>query len=471
MQSGGDPSRRAVIAGAAGFAGAATLGVANGSWAAPSALRIKSDVATFSQDAKRVAVLEAAIKEMQDRSAKDATDPAGWLANADLHRVVCAPLGSPENDDPKQAHYGWWVWPWHRAYIWVTEQKIRAVSGDDGFCFPYWNWTNDRFIPAAFTRFGSPLAHAVRYTPMRPLEDAEVDFNPVLGVGALGVDHFQATDPDDIPHCIGGIVRPNAGNNYGRNRLEGGLGGPHPPVHSYVGGTFVETGTPRYGDMTVLATAGRDPAFFLHHGNLDRLWENWRQDPKHRATEPTDDAFLNHSFIFTWLDGSPIEVKMTDILDTKRLGFVYDYLQVFRPGTPPPSALAAQVARAAPLPPVATGRIMLPPVIAATPGGRSYLEIVGLQPPPGPITAVAVVRPANAPPGSPGLAVGTLALMMDSGDRVSWADERILFDITDAVKRYGGQEIALELVPQRLSAAPSEAFAPLSYTRLQIVAR
>ena len=65
---------------------------------------------------------------MQDRSAKDPNDPAGWLANADLHAAVCAPLGGAGNQAPDQAHYGWWVWPWHRAYIWVTEQKIRAIS-------------------------------------------------------------------------------------------------------------------------------------------------------------------------------------------------------------------------------------------------------------------------------------------------------------------------------------------------------
>jgi Common central domain of tyrosinase len=53
-----------------------------------------------------------------------------------------------------------------------------------------------------------------------------------------------------------------------------------------------------YGDMTDFETAGRNPIFFAHHGNLDRLWEIWRKNAANKATEPQTDAFLKHSFVF-----------------------------------------------------------------------------------------------------------------------------------------------------------------------------
>jgi hypothetical protein len=136
-------------------------------------------------------------------------------------------------------HYCYWFIAWHRAFISVTERKIRAISGDDSFSYPYWNWSTDRHIPQAFARAGSSLSNAVRYTPPRGLQDDEVDYNPddptlaALGVAALSARRFEATTPGRISRSFGGIVRPNAFGAYGNNRLEGT---PHGPIHVYVGG-------------------------------------------------------------------------------------------------------------------------------------------------------------------------------------------------------------------------------------------
>lgn len=45
--------------------------------------------------------------------------------------------------------------------------------------------------------------------------------------------------------------------------------GPHGAVHFWAGISTLE-------DMGVAYSAGRDPLFFGHHGNLDRLWNVWR---------------------------------------------------------------------------------------------------------------------------------------------------------------------------------------------------
>ena len=84
------PSRRTVLAGAAGVAGAAALGAAaplvleRASAQAP-ALAVRRDIASFPQNDPQLAKFEAAIKEMQDRSANDKElavniSPNVWLS-------------------------------------------------------------------------------------------------------------------------------------------------------------------------------------------------------------------------------------------------------------------------------------------------------------------------------------------------------------------------------------------------------
>ena len=293
---------------------------------APSEIGIRQDIFTFQQKPDRVSALEAAIGAMQDFSDKDQDDPRGWLVNAKAHENFCA----AEDFDPRQIHYCWWFLSWHRAYIAVTEWKLSEAKGQT-IKFPYWNWSSDRQIPASFARLGSPLAKAIQFTEDRDIENEEVDYWPddpskaKFGVAALSAKSFVAAQPSEIRRSFGGIARPNPSNQYGNSSLERGA---HGLIHNYVGG---ERSPGEGGDMSNFTTAARDPLFFAHHGNLDRLWEAWRSDPNRKATEPSTDNFLKHKFPFTWIDGTTLEVSVEDTLDTGRLGYAYDKLDVFRP--------------------------------------------------------------------------------------------------------------------------------------------
>jgi len=465
------PSRRSFVGGTTAIAGAAALGLA-----APSVFgqtpRTRMDIVTFAQDAARLANFEAAVQEMMDRSAADASDPRGWLAVANTHRDFCP---NPMNA-PKQMHYCYWFIAWHRAYISVTERKIRAISGDDSFSYPYWNWSSDRHIPQAFARAGSSLSNAVRYTPPRRLQDDEVDYFPgdpvrgPYGVAALyDARKFEARTRAQIPRSFGGIARPNAAGAYDNNRLEGT---PHGPVHVYVGGWSDRGDT---GDMTDFATAGRDPIFFAHHGNLDRLWEIWRQDPARKATEPTSDAFLNHRFVFTWIDGTPIEVPMSDVLDTTKLGYVYDSLDVFRTAPVGPMASAESAESASSRPP-AIGRqtlhVPVQPEIAPDENERKLLEITDVEAPTQPMTVSVFVKPASAAADQLGTSIGTFSALRAGGE-IAWPSQTLTFDITAAAKQYAGQQITVQLIPQRIRAqgAAPETYPPLKFGQMRIVTK
>jgi hypothetical protein len=455
-----EASRRTVVKGGAALLGVSALGLAAGSGLAQGT-RTRMDVVTFAKDASRLAKFEGAVKEMQDRSAANPNDPKGWLANANMHRDFCS---IPRPEDPAQIHFCWWFLAWHRAYISVTERKIRELSGDAGFTYPYWNWSSDRRIPPAYAKAGSPLAKAIRHARSRPpgLTDGEVGYrqdDPVLkklGVLALGSKFFEAKTGDDIPFSFGGIARPNPEEAYDNDALEST---PHGPVHNYVGGG---------GDMSDFETAGRDPIFFAHHGNLDRLWETWRGMPGNKATEPAVDAFQNHSFVFKWLDGAPIEVAMSDILDTTKLGYTYDYLDVFRPNE---TLVIAEQGAQDRLPPIASQPLSIPLAAqGADDGSRKYLEITGVANPETLLTVSVHLKAANAPASDTGVEVGTFAAVKNGG-KVSWPSGRLVFDITDAAKQFGGQETTVLLIPHRIGDNPDQKFAPLKYEKMQIITR
>jgi polyphenol oxidase len=375
-----------------------------------------------------------------------------------MHRDFC----SIADDDPNQIHFCWWFLAWHRAYISVTERKIRQISGDDSFTYPYWNWSSDRTIPDAYARPGSSLANAIRQARSSPigLTDGEVGYRPddpvlkKLGVVALGSKTFEAKNKSGIKFSFGGIARPNPQNTYDNNQLEAT---PHGPVHNYVGGG---------GDMSDFETAARDPIFFAHHGNLDRLWETWRAMPGHKATEPQTDAFMNHSFVSTWLDGTPVEVAMSDILDTTKLGYTYDYTDVFRPNQP---LVMAQQAAPDRLPPIATQQLSIPLTPqGADEGSRKYLEITGVAAPETLLTVSVHLKAANAPPSDTGIEVGTFAAVKNGG-KIAWPSDTLVFDITEAVKRFGGQQTIVLLIPQRIGSAENQRFDALKYDKMQII--
>ena len=459
-------SRRSLVKAGAALLGVSVLGLASrsGYGQAP---RTRMDIVTFAQDSARLARFEGAVKEMQDRSARDPNDPKGWLANANMHRDFCS---TPGPFDAAQIHFCWWFIGWHRAYIAVTERKIREISGDDSFTYPYWNWSTDRQIPDAYARPGSPLANAIRFPRTDPpgLTDGEVGLQhddpdlERLGVAALAASFFEARRSRDIPRSFGGIARPNPENQFDNNAIEGT---PHGPVHNFSGGVQGFGPSAVGGDMTDFETAARDPIFFAHHGNLDRLWENWRQTPAHRQSEPTRAAFVDHRFVFKWLDGTPIEVPMTDVLDTTKLGYTYDHLNVFRPGAP---IVIAQQALPDRLAPIASQKLSIPLAAQGVDdGSRKYLEITGVANPNMPLTVSVYLKPANAPSGDIGTEVGTFAAVRNGG-KIDWPSGRLVFDITSAARRLGGQEVTVELVPHRIGSARDQNYPALKYEKMEI---
>ncbi|KAF3653231.1 Polyphenol oxidase F, chloroplastic [Capsicum annuum] len=101
---------------------------------------------------------------------------------------------------------------------------------------------------------------------------------------------------------------------------------PHIPVHIWVDtvrGSTLPNGKPSYGeDMGNFYSAGRDPVFYCHHANVERMWNEWKAIGGKRK-DLTRKDWLNSEFLFYDENQNPWRVKIRDCLDTKKMG--YDY--------------------------------------------------------------------------------------------------------------------------------------------------
>jgi Polyphenol oxidase middle domain/Common central domain of tyrosinase len=75
--------------------------------------------------------------------------------------------------------------------------------------------------------------------------------------------------------------------------------------------------------MGNLSLAARDPIFYAHHCNIDRLWAEWKRRNPAAHANPTDAEFLTTSFPFFDENKQLVNIRVQDVLDTAPLGFSY----------------------------------------------------------------------------------------------------------------------------------------------------
>lgn len=183
---------------------------------------------------------------------------------------------------------------WHRAFLFFFEALIRELTQVDDFALPYWDWYTSKQIPPAYAAATldngevNPLYHSLRAFMER----------------TLLMDAFTKSSFATFQTSLE--------NN------------PHGSVHVMTG-----------GEMGVVIKAARDPVFFAHHANVDRLWNVWlAMDPLHRNNTTT--SFVNQSFTFDLAGQKTLQVR--NMLNTENLGYQYDSLT---PLGPSPLRMAA----------------------------------------------------------------------------------------------------------------------------------
>jgi hypothetical protein len=274
----------------------------------PPGLRVRQNVlslggAQFDSLRKGVAALKAL----------PATDRRSWTFQAAIHGT------DAPGSDPlwNQCEHGTLHFlTWHRMYLHYFERILRWAAQDDSLTLPYWDWVADPVLPEPFRNpadasnplYDSPRA-ANSGAPLPP---------------ELGDDVATALDQLTFPPTPGVGFSPV-------------LEGPHGAVHVLVGGPG--------GNMRFVSRSARDPIFWLHHANIDRLWDRWLNTGGGRAN-PTDPTFLDKEYTFADETGATRAGKVGDAIGSAQLGYRYDTEPAAVAGAAAPAAMA--FAKAAP---------------------------------------------------------------------------------------------------------------------------
>jgi hypothetical protein len=191
---------------------------------------------------------------------------------------------------------------WHRAYMLAFENALRSVACD--VALPYWNWSSgpSTGVPAA-CRFPTYVNRLGTTVP-----------NPLFsGPRAAGGQTSRRPDIDTTAFDDLAAGAQSALLATGFTSFQNSINGVH-------GGVHVRTG----GDMGSVPTASYDPIFYLHHANIDRLWDQWQAS--HPGALPGTEAALelqpfNRPFSVQWQRGSDME--STTALDYRYLRYCF----------------------------------------------------------------------------------------------------------------------------------------------------
>jgi tyrosinase len=204
-------------------------------------------------------------------------------------------------------HHTWYFLPWHRGYLRAFERIVAAaivqLGGPVDWALPYWNY-NDESNPNRLDlppAFGSqtwpdggtnPLFVVARYgSTGQSGGPITLDLRSVSLDDAFLEDSFVGTQIGGSPGFGGGRTPFKHSGRGDEGLLEQS---PHDNVHGDIGGArdndFMNPS--KIGLMSNPSTAGLDPIFWLHHSNIDRLWESWLRAAGH--VNPTgDSAWMN----------------------------------------------------------------------------------------------------------------------------------------------------------------------------------
>lgn len=244
---------------------------------------VRRDVANLAANDPVLEAYRDAIGQMQGLGA---ADPRNWIQQANIHLNFCP-------------HGNWFFLPWHRGYLMAIDSIVRKLTGEAGWSMPYWNWTCQRAIPAPFWQAGSVLNFSPRSATSSSMANISI-------VGPANLATIMAES--DFELFASGAATALRGGGGFQGLLEQG---PHNYIHGFVGGTMGTYSSPR------------DPIFWLHHCNIDRIWFDWNSAGNANSNDPTYSNF-QLSGMFVDGDSNPLSYQVGALILAPLLSYRYE---------------------------------------------------------------------------------------------------------------------------------------------------
>jgi hypothetical protein len=333
-----------------------------------STVHIRSNIYELAKNPSGQKTIDSLRKGVAAMMNRPETDPTSWLSQANIHGIAPGDNTAPLSLWSNCQHGSYFFFSWHRMYLYFFERILRKASGDPNFALPYWNYSDP--VQAALPEpFRSPADSSnVLYLSNPDLRSDDANSgSPMPDDVSSFAQAFQflnfdsatgASSPDGVAPSFGGqtVRRPvHFGQIHGELESQ-----PHDNVHVWVGGEGAP-GAQAPGWMSNPDTAARDPVFWIHHANVDRLWKRWLDQGGGRQNPASDTEWMTATFTFYNENGDKCSLRGQDIVDTARqLNYRYDDDPVNvvamaspAPATPTPAPKPLRVfAMAAPAAPV-----------------------------------------------------------------------------------------------------------------------
>lgn len=206
--------------------------------------------------------------------------------------------------------------PWHRMFVFFLEQIVREVAQRPDFTLPYWNYTSHDpakrgVVPLQFRLPNDPLYGSLYRPDRTSLANSGQPIHLNQPGDAMDIAPAMACPYYHTVNAVPGFCRVVDSGIHGR-------------IHVLVG-----TGT----NMGAVPYAGKDPLFWVHHSNVDRLWASWMLNG---GTMPVSGTWQNSVFVFADAYGQRVSGTLRDFFSIDTLGYTYDKF-VSPTGTEPTS--------------------------------------------------------------------------------------------------------------------------------------
>jgi hypothetical protein len=260
--------------------------------------------------------------------------PLHWENYGRQHAHHCTEAG----DNNPQVHWSWHFLPWHRGYVYFMERILANILTTklniDGskFSYPYWDWCTHQEIPNTRLRQQAGLAS--------PLFGYDLTQEDMVNADNLGFDNTALYDGSRGPTILKPKMDPdNELTEDSKNHIKDALyytsatyinkiltapfeqfaGGstidrttgqglleqnPHNDGHDWVGTRIGKNRT-----MGTLRYAALDPIFYMHHGNIDRIFSLYNQ-----PMPSLDGPWGQQTYEYTDIDGTWVKVSVKDIM-------------------------------------------------------------------------------------------------------------------------------------------------------------